>query len=231
VDSRTAAQTFVDAYFPECEAAFFAGSTARAETTDVSDLDIIVIMPDGASSYIDYAKCYGWSIDLVVRNPTSYKEAFAANVEQRRPTIVHMCAEGIILKDPHGLASRIQAEASYILANGPAPLTEEDMRHFRQELTTLMDDFASSRQRETDLVYAPDLAASAVELIQIYHRHWMGKGKWVIRSLQEFDPHLKEHFVAALESFYKDNNKQPLLDFAQAALDLIGGRWIPEKVH
>jgi hypothetical protein len=57
-----------------------------------------------------------------------------------------------------------------------------------------------------------------------YHRQWLGKGKWLLRALQAFDPKQAERLTVALASFYQDGIKDDIVTFALDALALVGGR-------
>jgi hypothetical protein len=219
-----AGQAFIDKYFPECLAAFLAGSVIRGKATSTSDLDIVIITNREGTPYRESFFEFGWPIEAFVNNSSSYRDFFFSNIKRRRPSLPMMCVEGIILRDADGLAQSIKAEAQMLLEHGPEPLSQREIIDLRYEITDLLDDFVGSEKLGESFFVANDLAVAATNLILGYHRRWIGRGKWVLRALREFDPHLAQQLALALENFYQRGEKESLINFAKQALQLVGGR-------
>lgn len=219
-----AARAFVEYSFPACDAAFVAGSAVRGEATTTSDLDIVIVTRDVKAPYRESLSAFGWPIEVFVNTHESYHEFFARDIQRRRPSLPRMCAEGMILKDRDQLAQRIKNEARQLLEQGPAPLSAAEITQLRYQLTDALDDFVGSERRGESYFIANEVAVLASELVLSYHRQWIGKGKWVLRALQAFDPQQAELLTVALETFYQQGTKEDLISFAQDALALVGGR-------
>ena len=224
MDAIEAAKNFVAQAFPTCDAAFLGGSVVRGEATATSDLDIVIVTRETQVAYRQSLYASGWPVEAFVHTPTSYSAFFASDVQRRRPSLPHMCAEGFILLDRSGSAQRIKQEAQALLDQGPEPLSTAEVTQMRYQLTDHLDDFAGSVRPTESFFIATMVAELATELILGYHRQWIGKGKWVLRALHAFDAHLAQRLNDALESFFHREEKDQLIVFAQDALQLVGGR-------
>jgi hypothetical protein len=83
------------------------------------------------------------AIEVFVNNSTSYKEFFRVEVEERRPILPTMFAEGIILKDSDGTAQFMKEEARRLLEQGPEPLSSEEIIDLRYRITYYLFPLAS----------------------------------------------------------------------------------------
>jgi hypothetical protein len=135
-----------------------------------------------------------------------------------------MCAEGIVLRDRDGLADGIRTQALGILERGPDPLTLDEIVARRYAVTDMLDDFLGSDSPVETVFIATEMAAAATDLILSYHQQWIGRGKWVLRALQRFDPKLADQLGHALTSYQRSHDKEHLVRFVDRALDLVGGR-------
>ena len=219
-----AAQAFLAKHFPECSTAILAGSVMRGEATATSDLDIVIITTREDTPYRESFYEFGWPIEAFVHSATSYREFFFSDIKDATPSLPTMCVEGIILRDSEGLAQSIKKEARMLLEKGPEPLSPKEIIEFRYRITDWLDDFVGSEKLAESYFIANNLAVAATNLILSYHHRWIGHGKWVLRALNKFDPHLAEQLTVALENFYQRSEKEGLINYANQALDLVGGR-------
>lgn len=218
-----AARKLVERDFPHCLAAYLAGSVVRGEATATSDLDILVIVPPGASTYRESFRAYGWPVEVFVQTVETHREFAARDAARRRPSTSTMACEGVILHDQDGWAERLKREACALLENGPPPLTAQELAWARYGLTDLLDDFIAASPDDA-LFIANDLATAAVDLILDFHGRWRGRGKWLLRSLRRLDPALAEQLVAAMHAVHRSDARQELVAYVDCALDLVGGR-------
>jgi hypothetical protein len=217
-------RAFVEAHFPDCDAALLAGSMVRGEGTTTSDLDIVVITKDKAAPYRESFVWEGWPIEAFVHSEKSLLDYFEQDAKRYQLSLQQMCAEGIVLRDRDGVGERAKAEAQRELAEGPKPLTQEEMERLRYTVTDLLDDFQGAVREEETYLIAHDLAETSVRLILLGNGRWPGGGKWVVRALRGYDPALAEELTSAVRSFYRDGEKGGLSAFAEDALAAFGGR-------
>lgn len=223
-DAEDAAHQLITDRYPDCAAAFLAGSVVRGDATPTSDLDMVIITQEIAGAYRESFTYTGWPVEAFVHTPQSIRAWFDKDAARRRPSLQMMCREGVILRDREGLAARIKAEAARRLAAGPAPLTEAEIAQFRYRLTDLHDDLSGSADAIETLFIGAELAALASEFILAYNRQWVGRGKWIPRAMQRHDPALAGELAAAMRALAQQGDPAPLIDFVAAALEPAGGR-------
>jgi hypothetical protein len=220
--AEAAALDFINARFPDCLAAFLAGSVVRGDATITSDLDLVIITP--SQNFRESFLEGDWPIEAFVHTPTTYPQFFASDARRRQPSLPMMCAEGAALVSHDGLAERIKYEARLLLARGPAALTEAELSALRYQVTGLLDDFTGSQNFEEDLFIAAELTAATIELILSCNRQWSGRGKWAWRWLQRYNATLAETLLLALKAFHQTSGKSGLVTFVESSLDDAGGR-------
>jgi predicted nucleotidyltransferase len=223
-DAIEVARAFVDQRFPEALAAFLAGSVIRGDATATSDLDIVVLTEREEAPFRESLREGGWPIELFVHTPDSLRRYLARDIDRRRPVLIRMCDEGIVLRDRAGTAARVKEEARELLSRGPAALAEEEIDQRRYGVTDLLDDFEGCEDRLEGLFIAAELAAAAAELLLLRQGRWIGRGKWVPRALRELDPRLVEQLAVAMRAFAESGTKDGLIRFAEDALAPSGGR-------
>ncbi len=219
-----AARLFIAERFPGCLAAFLAGSLVRGQATATSDLDILVIVGPDETTFRESLRAFDWPVEVFVQTVAAHRVFAAKDAARRRPSTSRMVCEGLILRDGDGLATRLKAEGCALLAAGPPPLTRSELDLARYGLTDLLDDFLGSEQFVESLIIAGELAVAAADLIVDRHGRWRGRGKWLLRALSEHDPALAIQLTGAMDAFCRRNDKTPLVDFVEQALDLAGGR-------
>lgn len=224
MDALAAARAFIDQHFPECTAAFLAGSTLRGEATATSDLDIVIITRREGTPYRESFMAFGWPIEVFVHDSNSYRVYFASDARERTPALPLMCAEGVILRDQDGTALRVKEEARSLLEQGPQPLSESEISTARYMVTDALDDFIGTSTPGENYLIANRLAEAASQLLLRYHRQWIGDGKWLLRALRRYSPQKAQQLTTALERFYRQGSKEELVRFAEQALEPIGGR-------
>jgi hypothetical protein len=224
LDPVALAEAFVGAEFPECDVAFLAGSVVRGEATSTSDLDIVVITGRQGTPYRESFLKGGWPIEVFVHNERSYLDFFASDRARYEPKLQQMCLEGIVLRDPNGLAERIREEARRQIEAGPEPLTSDKFDRLRYALTDLLDDFVGTDREEEAYFIAHDLASASARLILLSNGRWLGGGKWLLRALRSFDPALAEQLATSMSRFFRSGKKAQLIAFAEGALASVGGR-------
>lgn len=218
-----AARKFTAKYFPDCEAALLAGSAVRGEATTTSDLDIVVFDSNAPASYRESLIAFDWPVEVFVHNLTSYQAFFRSDAERARPSLPRMVAEGIVLQDS-GVVEAIKREAQDLLAGGPAEWPASTIRTKRYFLTDTLDDFIGCADRAEGIFIAGTLAELLAEFELRTQGHWIGASKWILRSLKQYDRDFAGRFVAAFEDFYRNGNKQSIIELADDVMEPHGGR-------
>lgn len=222
-DPVKAANLFIEKYFPNCDGAILAGSVVRGDATETSDLDIVVFDQNIHSSYRESLIEFGWPIELFVHNFTSYKDFFESDAKRTRPTLPRMVSEGVILKGENVIVP-IQREADEILAKGPEKWTQDTINIKRYFLTDALDDFIGCDNRAEGIFIVGTLAELVSEFVLRTNNCWIGKSKWIVRSLKEFDEDFASRYVKAFDTYYKKDDKKLVIDLVDEVLQPYGGR-------
>ncbi|SDJ04431.1 nucleotidyltransferase domain-containing protein [Alteribacillus bidgolensis] len=220
---KTAARHFIQQSFPHCNVAFLGGSAASGELTEHSDLDVVILDETQSSSFRQCFCCFQWKIEAFVYNRTSLSFAFEMSRIEGIPSILRMCAEGIILKDD-GSALEIQDKAKECIRNGPFEWVEEKQEHMRFMITDLLDDLNSCTDDKEKIFVAIKLFDLVSEFVLRADGHWIGQGKWMYRSLFQYDSHLCERYVEGFHTFMKTGNSEALSTLTDKVLERHGGR-------
>lgn len=211
-------------HFVDCQAALLGGSVARGDATATSDLDVVIITADPEAPYRESFVYAGWPVEAFVHSEASCFDYFRRDAERRRPSLPTMCAEALVLRDAGGIAGRLRREARALLERGPAPPSAAEIERQRYELTDLVDDLGGARDRHEAFVTAGELTTAAADLLLDLHGRWRGRGKWVLRALARELPTWEARLRRALDVFVVEGDPVELIAFADAALELAGGR-------
>ncbi len=222
LDPIKAGQLFVGKYFPNCQGALLAGSVIRGEATITSDLDIIIFDDKFSDSYRESVIDFGWAIEVFVHTLISYRQYFKLDYERGRPSLPRMVREGMILRDK-GIVASIKKEAERLLEMGPEEWPLETITVKRYFLTDALDDFKGASDRAEEIFIANTLAELASEFVLRTNREWIGASKWIIRSLRSFDEEFAERFVEAFDLFYKNGEKDLVIQLIETILEPHGG--------
>lgn len=198
--------------FPQARWALVTGSVVSARRTPGSDLDIVVLLPDGdpQAPHRDSLHFRGWPVELFVHDEESLAHYLAKELPGRRPSLHQMVALGVPVK---GKPEERQAACARVLAEGPGPLAPAERDHVRYMLTDLVDDYQHASADEKPVLAAVlwlQAGSAALNLAD----HWVGTGKWLLRELRDLDEALAERWLAA---------RGDPADFARMVLDQAGG--------
>ncbi|QPC47900.1 nucleotidyltransferase domain-containing protein [Mangrovibacillus cuniculi] len=217
------AQKLIQEVAPTCLAAVLAGSVSRGQATATSDLDIIIIDKHTTEATRKSFLYEGWPVELFIHNKTTYKTYFESDAKRARPTLQRMIAEGTPLVD-HPFLQLVKEEASLQLMQGPEVWDEHTIRLKRYFLTDALDDFIGCTNRAEGICIANSIADQLHEFILRTNKQWIGSSKWIFRSLKHFNEELAWQYIAALEAYYQEDQKEPLLHLVDEVLTPHGGR-------
>jgi hypothetical protein len=222
ITALEAAVQFVNDEFPECEIAILAGSASRGEETRTSDLDIL-IFDSNISEYRESFERYGWRIECFVNNNESCLKHFRSDREKGRPVLATMIIEGKVLRDK-GLVEKIKEEALFYIKQGPTPLASEFIRASRYFMYDLLDDFIDAKSEEEEIILLNTISIQLADFILRLNGQWSGRGKTLTRALKNYNSELSDRFFSALNTYYRDKNKQPIVEFINDIYEPIGGQ-------
>ncbi len=224
-DAVLAARAFVAHRYPEATQAWLSGSVVLGEATPTSDLDITVLLDEGAA-HRESVRYDGWPVELFVHTEASVRAFVAKDVGRRRPTMARLVATGVALVDgPGGLD--LQRECAEVVAAGPGPLSQNQLELARYSLTDQLDDLAggaSARVRDAIVI---EVWRRTAELLLATSCWWEGSGKWLVREIEACD---RAHGTAFAERLHLGLRNALARDIgllvttADEVLALTGGR-------
>ncbi|GAB3828598.1 nucleotidyltransferase domain-containing protein [Kribbella italica] len=199
--------------FPTAVWVVLGGSVLTSARTAGSDLDVVVLLPDGTpgAPRRESIRYDGWPVELFVHDRASL--AYYLAKDGRRPALHRMVALGTAaVGDP---ADDRKAAREHLDA-GPAPLDQASKDSLRYGLTDLLDDLTHAPDDEQAVIATYTWLRTA-EAVLSFRDHWLGSGKWLLRELRDLDPAYADRWLAARTS------TAAIRDLAEEALTLAGG--------
>jgi hypothetical protein len=193
MDPLTDARDLVAVRFPEATWAMLTGSVLGPQRTAGSDLDIVVMRPDGPA-YRESLRFRGWPVEVFVNTPESLAGFLARELAARKPSTHRMLARGVaVLGDPGELPAR----CARVLAEGPPALGVAGRDRWRYGLTDLLDDHEHATDPGERTVIAAALWNESGRAALAFAGRWVSGGKWLLRELRELDPGFADRWLGA----------------------------------
>lgn len=222
MDALAAAHAFVALNFPTARAAVLAGSAARGEATETSDLDIVVVLDGPPAPYRETLRFHDWLIELFAHTKRSLHEFYERDARSRRCPLASMCASGVPLAGED--CNAVQADAAAFLSAGPPPVDAAELAQRRYFLTDALDDLLGGHDHNERAVVAAQVLVGAAELALVVDGRWLGSGKWLLRRLQDARPETAQQLVGAYRQAVGTGDAQALGLVCEAILADAGGR-------
>jgi len=190
------ARALVAELFPHALWAVLTGSVITPARTAGSDLDIVVLLPDGdpRAPHRDSRRFRGWPVELFVYDEPSLAHYLARELGARKPTLHRMVGTGVALV---GHPGHWQETCAKVLAGGPPPLSREERDRARYALTDLLDDLLYATDPGERVVIAECAWRTAGDHTLSFAGRWSGGGKWLLRELRDYDPDVAARWLAA----------------------------------
>lgn len=218
-----AAGKFVYDRFPHSFTALLAGSASRGEETDTSDLDVVIFDSTIRDCFRQSFVLYGWRIEAFIHDEKSYIEQMDIDRQTGRATLATMISTGMVIKD-NGTARNLKKRANTVIQEGPPPLTSDFIQASRYFMYDLLDDFKDAASHEESLMSINTISTQLADFILRLNGQWSGRGKGLSRAFRQYDSKLCEGFFCALDMYYKQGNKEPLIDFVDQIYEPLGGQ-------
>lgn len=216
------AQQFIVTHYPESDIVWVGGSAVYGNLTTESDIDLIII----DETETPRLECYhflGWKIEAFIYTALSLEFEFQTARYRGMPTIIKMCAEGLLIEDKQGDGKEFQREAKILYEQGPQLWGEDKINEARYRITDFLSDFRSSEDLEESLFILNKLINTLTELILRADGNWVGEGKWVARNLKSYDKDMCDKLVKYTKTYMNTNDKTELISLIQSTLDNYGG--------
>jgi hypothetical protein len=216
------AQQFIVSHYPESDIVWIGGSAVYGNLTTESDIDLIII-DETEKPRLECYHFLGWKIEAFIYTALSLEFEFQMARYNGMPTIIKMCAEGLLLEDKQAKGKEIQREAKILYEQGPQLWDEDKINEARYKITDFLSDFRSSEDFGESLYILNKLINSLTELILRADGNWVGEGKWVARNLKSYDKDMCDKLVKYTKTYMNTSDKTELISFIQSTLDNYGG--------
>ena len=216
------AKQFIISHYPEADIVWIGGSAIYGNLTTESDIDLIIIVEEGTPRL----ECYhflGWKIEAFIYTALTLEIEFQTARYNGMPTILKMCAEGLLIEDKKGDGKEFQREAKILYEKGPQLWDEDKINKARYQITDFLSDFKSSDDFEESLFILNKLINTVTELILRANGNWVGEGKWLARSLKSYNKDMCDKLAKYTKTYMNTNEKTELISFIQSTLDHYGG--------
>lgn len=211
---------------PDYLAAMLTGSVARRSATTTSDLDVLVLLRDGAGCRRMTVGWEGTTVDLFAYDRDGLNRWLEKDRLQRRPSLCSIVLDGIVVSGCPEAATQAKSLARAALAAGPRPLADGELNRMRYDLTDVLLDLRSSGDRGEILLLGADAVRMAADLGLAIAGAWSGRGRWLLRALEDHDPALRRELVAGLDALAGDGDVTSLVTALDTVLDRVGGRYL-----
>ncbi|MCM3587340.1 nucleotidyltransferase domain-containing protein [Mesobacillus maritimus] len=216
------AQQFIASHYPESDSVWVGGSAVSGNLTTESDIDLVII-DETETPRLECFHFLGWKIEAFIFTALSLEFEFQTARYVGMPTIIKMCAEGLLIKDKHGNGEEVQREAKKLYEQGPQLWDEDRINEARYQITDYLSDFRSSEDFEESLFILNKLINTLTELILRANGHWVGEGKWKVRSLKSYDKEMCDKLFKYTKTYMNTNDKTELISFIQNTLENYSG--------
>ncbi|CUR57932.1 putative nucleotidyltransferase protein [metagenome] len=193
--------------------------------TETSDLDITVLL-DATETYRESLTHEGWPVELFVHTESSIRHFVAKDRARRRPTMARLVSTGTPLVEGDAGES-LRAECAAAVADGPEPLSAEELTFARYSLTDQLDDLAGGGTAGVVDAVAIDVWRGTAELLLASRGWWSGTGKWLIREVEAMDAARGTSYAPRLHGDLHSamrGSPDALVALADEVLDQVGGR-------
>jgi GNAT superfamily N-acetyltransferase len=215
-DPAGGARALVRQRYPQAVWALVTGAVMTGHRTPGSDLDVVVLLPDGdpQAPHRESLLQADRPAELFVHDRHTLAHYLAKEMPERRPVLHRMVATGTpVAGDPR----QTQQACAAVLAAGPGPLPPDEVDRARYRLTDLLDDLVHAvADDERTAITGTGWVAAADGALRL-GGHWVGTGKWLLRELRDMDPALADRWLAAAGSADR------LAAFVREVLDAAGG--------
>jgi hypothetical protein len=221
MDPVSVARSFVDHAHPAADLSILGGSAGTGKATATSDLDIVILYPNGNSNYAETTQYQGWVVEAFVHTPDSIAFWYEKEKAARCAVLGDICVRGVLLTDKGGGES-LQQHARHYMEQGPEPLSNSERDIRRYDLSNSLDDLLGTTDHAEKYATSTDVFNQAVELLLSHEGAWLGKGKWMVRRLEQL-PHSQLALQLLNWAGSSQHDATELVEIASEVLRRAGG--------
>ncbi|UII56817.1 nucleotidyltransferase domain-containing protein [Cytobacillus spongiae] len=214
---------FIKRFYPNASVGMVGGSIIHNQQNRESDIDLLIIDETQESPHLS---CYIFEdrkIEAFVFTESALYYQFETARYTGVPTIIKICAEGIIVEDTDDLGGKVKKEAKSTLMNGMAMWSSEDFAKLRYKITDQLYDLRTCKDEGEQLFIVNNLIEGLSELVIRTDGNWMGIGKWRARCLKESNEEVYNKIVQNVDQFFSSHDHKRFSEFVEEILSYYGG--------
>lgn len=209
--------------FPDCKAFFLSGSVVRGEATAHSDLDLVVIYDSLEAAWRESFLYKDWPVEAFVHDPATFKYFLQMDGKAAKPFLASMVAKGIALPAASDYCRALQAFCQKHLDDGPAELSENEIKRKRYGISDLIDDLRAPRSQAEAMATGARLLEDLSDFYLRRQRLWSTDGKSIFRRLQDADAKVCQQFESAFRMLFSTGDARLCIVLAEEILQPSGG--------
>lgn len=224
IDYLKIAGKIVGDKYPSCDGALMAGSIVRGEGSETSDIDLIIYDDSIGRGYRESFYYDNVPIEVFVHSKKSFEYFFNYDCVKKMPSLPVMVMESIIIKEATYF-KELKEKAKIIYDKGPGELQESELDFMRYFITDLRDDFIGSTDEFETILIANELIIKLHEFFLLSNNKWIGKSKWIKKSLLKYDSDFQLRFEKIFLEFYSSREKSNILKLIDEITQPYGGEF------
>lgn len=213
---------FVGEYFPGSVGVMLTGSFVSEYFNEYSDLDVIILSVWHHKTFIESYEYEEIKIQIIALPFYDSHGILLRDSMSRNGAIISMLSKGLILRDDKGHMGKLKSKAMALISQKRF-VPKEQLNLERSKLTTAYGDVCGNSDRE-DLVFSiVDAMPKALNMYYMLNGAWLHHGKSASRELRTTNSAFLKRYVKAVDSFFIDGDKAPIVDLLRGLLDSAGG--------
>jgi predicted nucleotidyltransferase len=194
---RGVATRYCATCYPDAEMVFLCGSWARGTAHEQSDIDLVVLSPTANGLFFEGVSFESWLIEVCVLSIDSLPRLFSSARKNRTAPVLHQLLDALLLVGDDDTGQRVKRMARDALAEGPKPLTVEEMADLRWSLTALLLDLQHGQPEVIPALAAQCYVTFARAALDAAGA-WQGERKALRRALVQTAPEIVERLDRGL---------------------------------
>ncbi len=216
--------------WPQAVGGFAGGSILRGQGKPNSDIDLIVLLPKVERAEKWWLRKQGVPFDVFCHDEHTLKHFVAADFADRRPVLLNIIAEAVLLGD--ALELRKWQRYARQARQKPLPALDGDERmKWRYRLMDKIEDYEDVACELEQAALACDLYQELCDALCYKAGLQRGHGKWRGRQAKKADPVAAWELWQALGADLRHPAGKRLLPLAKEVLLKLGGPLVKPEVN
>lgn len=210
--------------YNDAKTIFWAGSIAREEGNDRSDLDLVVVYNNISNAYREAFIYEEWPIDVFVHDA----ETLQYFIEESRTGsgisgTISMILNGQEITSSTDFSKNIKKVAQEVFDIGPLPWDDNRIEKERFLITDILEDIKYPMSRSEQIASASKLYEMLAQFYFRSQNKWCASGKSIIRYLEREDTKTALEFSESFEVIFQTGESAGLAELTKKILKPFGG--------